>query len=359
MPEGRMPHGHPSGFTAMVPLLAFMALLGVAIGWLALSACSLTLPGIGNLIDACPAPSVAVVASFPDAQAESLRGAVLMDQIGQLERQIALAPFCPAPPPAPVPPASPRPRAEAPPPAPRRAETLAACPVRRSDRVVLLLDASTSMKFSYALDPAIERRLQVLQDRLKAEGRRPPSPDFAEAMELIRQAERVPGTSRIEIAKQAMTELVDAADPNVAFDLISFAQCGPPRHEGHFSPAQRSALNRAIANMPLRNSTALTAALEALPGLIPRDGATGRPINVVLISDGYDSCGGDPCAAAARLEQARPEINVNVVAISRGIEAIRCVANKTGGQFLQSGDIANLAPLLRAASGQDVPEHCR
>ncbi|KAA0675699.1 hypothetical protein [Roseomonas genomospecies 6] len=118
-------------------------------------------------------------------------------------------------------------------------------------------------------------------------------------------------------------------------------------------------MKQAIGGTSLRSSTALADAIDALSGLIPREAGSGRHLNVVLISDGYDSCGGDPCAAAARLERERPEINVNVLAISRSIDAIRCVAERTGGQFLQPDAVTSLAPLLRTAAGQNVPDHCR
>ncbi|WP_207457520.1 hypothetical protein [Azospirillum sp. SYSU D00513] len=335
----------PSRAAAAAGLFGLLAVLAVVIGWLALSACGLFLPGVGWLLDSCAvaAPSIS------QEEAERLRGATLAEEARQLERRLAQAASCPTPPPgAPL-------HAAAPQPPPQ----LAACPVRRSDRVALLLDASTSMKLSYTLDPDLERRTMEAAQKVEASGMGRASPAFAELQSLLQEMEAAPGTPRIELAKQALTQLADAADAETGFELISFAQCGPPRHQGRFSPAQRAELKRAISGTELRDSTALADAIAALPRMIPREEGAGRPLNVVLISDGNDSCGGDPCAAAAQLEQERPEINVNVLAITRSIGAIRCVADRTGGQFLQAGDAASLAPLLRTAAGQNVPDHCR
>lgn len=323
----------PGRAAAAAGLFGLLAVLAVVIGWLALTACGLFLPGVGWLIDSCAAPAIG------QDQAERLRGAALAEEARQLERRLAQAASCP--PPA------------------QSAPQPAACPVRRSDRVVLLLDASTSMKWSYTLDAGLERRAGEAGERLRASGMDRSSLAFAEFQSLLREIETAPGTPRIELAKQALTQLADAADAQTGFDLVSFAQCGPPHHEGRFSPAQRAELKRAINGTELRNSTALADALAALPRMIPREEGPPRPLNVVLISDGGDSCGGDPCAAAAQLERERPEINVNVLAITRSIDALRCIADQTGGQFMQAGDAASLASLLRTAAGQSVPDHCR
>ncbi|KAA0675641.1 hypothetical protein [Roseomonas genomospecies 6] len=179
--------------TAAAGLFGLLAVLAVVIGWLALSACGLFVPGVGWLIDSCavPAPSIS------QNEAERLRGATLAEEARQLERRLAQAASCPTPPPgAPLHAAAPQPPTQ-----------LADCPVRRSDQVALLLDASTSMNWSYTLDPAIERRVQDASNRARSNPLSMFSPEFAELRALQERATAAPGTPRIEVAKQALIQL--------------------------------------------------------------------------------------------------------------------------------------------------------
>jgi hypothetical protein len=48
-----------------------------------------------------------------------------------------------------------------------------------------------------------------------------------------------------------------------------------------------------------------------------------------------------------------------VIGIGQGTEAVRCVADATGGAFVQAEDAQTLAEQLVRAAGQDLPEHCR
>nr|WP_246337480.1 vWA domain-containing protein [Azospirillum oleiclasticum] len=172
--------------------------------------------------------------------------------------------------------------------------------------------------------------------------------------------EAVPGPRRITLAKDALTSLVDAASQNVAFDFVTFAPCGPPQHRGHYPADRRAELKQAIRNTALNDSTSLAEAIRALPSLVARRSAgQGQAINVVLVSDGFDSCGGDPCAAAAAVERQRSDIDINVVAVSRAIEGLNCISRNTGGKFFQPRDTSQVAQLLARAAGQASPDSCR
>ena len=315
---------------AAVALFSLFTLMAVIIGWMALPACGFSLPGIGQIINSCTLPPTTVIGI---ERSDRLATAVLQEEVLQLERQLAQAPSCPVPANGTL--------------LHGARQDLAACPVQRSDNVALLVDASSSMKWSFTLDPELERRASNS------------SLSQGERSDAIRQILETPGTPRMDVARQALKQLSDAADASVSFDLISFAQCGSPNHRGKFSPADRARLNQAIDTIVADNATALAEAILALPRLLPGNEAAGQKTNVVLVSDGYDSCGGDPCAAATALRQMRPDISINVVAMSRSIEQLRCVSDATGGQFLQPDGVEELAPLLRTASGQDAPAHCR
>lgn len=351
-------------------LFTAFAAVAVACGWLALTACGLELPGLG-LIDACRAPP-AVPAAVSADEAERRREMVLTEELSQIERRLSLAPSCPRPPaPPPAPPAPPVPTpasvpappapAPKPPPKPQqpRAEAKPACEVRRSDNVVLLLDVSGSMEVSYDVPAELERRLNQLDQQFQAAGVLERIALGGELAAIERKINAVPGRKRIDLAKDALTELVDTADPSVSFDFATFSTCGPPRRHGRFPADQRPTLKQSIREVELTDHTALAATIQALPSIVPRRSESpDQPINVVLVSDGFDSCGGDPCAAAAALERLRPDININVVAVSRGIDELRCIARNTGGRFFKPSDTSQITNLLKAAAGQASANSC-
>ena len=54
---------------------------------------------------------------------------------------------------------------------------------------------------------------------------------------------------------------------------------------------------------------------------------------IVLITDGGENCGGDPCAFARQLMQKRSDVHIDVVLVSSSSKALACLANTTGGHF--------------------------
>ena len=55
---------------------------------------------------------------------------------------------------------------------------------------------------------------------------------------------------------------------------------------------------------------------------------------MVVVSDGGDTCGGDPCAAARAAKAVKPDLTINVIDLSGGTDGgvLRCVADAGGGK---------------------------
>jgi hypothetical protein len=247
--------------------------------------------------------------------------------------------------------------------------------------VVLVLDASTSMDWDFDLDPGVEQRIVEVDDRARQLAERiealQQSGDLfrlmaeiaslqqehqailRERQTLERAVDDPAKIDRIEVAKRALTEVVQAAPDDVVFGLVSFNACGAPQRHGHYAPSERDRLLHRLGIIELGDYTALADTIRTLPQIVRGGQSEEEPVNVVLVSDGKDSCGGDPCAAAAALKAAAPHAYVNVIAIGRNAEEVRCVADATGGMFVQAEDAQALAEQLVHAAGQDLPEHCR
>jgi hypothetical protein len=352
--------------------LLLALLLGFAY-WLLLNACGLRMLQGSALLTFCPAPAAAPGLD-PALASEITRQRALEGELERLELALLRAPECAPPAPAepPAPEEEPR-RADAPP--------LEPCPQRRPVEVVLVLDASNSMGWDFDIDRATEdrrieldERAQRLQQRIT---RMQQSGDIFglmvqlmtlqqerqailnEAEALQRALDRPDRINRIEVAKQALTGVVDASPDDLDFTFVTFNNCGRPQVQGRFGPGQRGPLISRIQRTVLGDNTALAATIAAVPQMIESGRSAEEPVNVVLVSDGADSCGGDPCAAAAALKRTLPHAYVNAIAISRDAGAVRCVPEATGGLFVQADDAERLAAELARATGQDLPEHCR
>ena len=218
--------------------------------------------------------------------------------------------------------------------------------------MLLVVDTSLSMSLPYNLDPNVEDRLYELQESGSLF-------DQIAAMQLLQQIDQSPGPERIDVAKSAMQDIVTAAPEDVRFGLVSFNICASPNYHGNYAYPQRPALQQTIQQLTMGEYTALADTLSSLHQITDAGRSPDRPMNIILLSDGVDSCEGDPCAAARQLKSQMPEGFVHVIAISQRIQELSCISDITGGLFLQAADADSLAEQLRQATGQDLPAHCR
>ncbi len=71
---------------------------------------------------------------------------------------------------------------------------------------------------------------------------------------------------------------------------------------------------------------------------------TTTPKKIVLITDGGENCGGDPCAFARSLMRKRSDIHIDVVLVSSYSKSLSCLASTTGGHLYNIdnlGDFTN------------------
>jgi Ca-activated chloride channel family protein len=83
-----------------------------------------------------------------------------------------------------------------------------------------------------------------------------------------------------------------------------------------------------------------------------------KPAEIVLLTDGEETCGGDPCALARALKASGKQLTIHVIGFrARGTPSLdgpfksRCLADETGGQYLSAGTEAELEEALRKTLG--------
>jgi Mg-chelatase subunit ChlD len=331
----------PTRVRLLAPALwtALALFLGIE-AYLALIACGVSI--FSYQLRNCPAP-------VPEQAAPAASLDDILRRIRQAEARLTERPACragdatplqvpaelrqaPGTGPAAAPPSPDAPQG---PVAPRHPAS-SACTEPRSEQTatIVVLDGSRSMLEPYDMDPARDRDMHSRMDSGPEEQRKAAEQEFERA---------TAGSSgrRIDAARDAAAEVLEGAGGTVG--AVVFETCSVI--ETASGPAAAAARVRAVRP---QEGTPIAEALRRAASQIP-PGANGRHDgNIVLITDGGESCQGDPCAAAKDIKKERPGVVINVVDVA-GWTDIGCVATETGGFLRRGGGTIDIRPLVKEA----------
>ncbi len=226
------------------------------------------------------------------------------------------------------------------------------CPGERpkelAPQVVLVFDASGSMGKPIAQDADSEQILEQLVRGLPVFG------DVFRGMERLRRPEFK--RRRIDAAKQAAGKVIAELPSDIDIGLVVLRDCPAATKVGFYPPAQRRRLQRQIAAIHPLGGTPLGDAVAKAGEMI---NGVDRQALMVVISDGQESCGVNPCAIGRRISRVKPKLTINVVDIL-GTGAGTCLAQVTGGRVFTAQNANEIKTMLkRATADVQVPAHCR
>ena len=164
---------------------------------------------------------------------------------------------------------------------------------------------------------------------------------------------QIDGRTKLEIARETVAEVLGALPANQALGLIAYGH----RRKGDCAdielivppaPGTAAQVLAAVNGMQFLGKTPLSDAVRqaAIALRYEEEAAT-----VVLVTDGLETCAADPCALAAELERSGVDFTAHVIGfgLTRDEGAqVSCLAENTGGRYLQAADGAGLAAALRA-----------
>lgn len=177
---------------------------------------------------------------------------------------------------------------------------------------------------------------------------------------------RLPGGgTRIDAARAAVADFVGGLDPALRIGFRVYGHRSPTRdHDCQdierivaFAPAStnRAPILAKTAAVKAQGYTPITevvrAAAEALAG------EPGGHV-VVLVSDGKETCAGDPCAAARALAAADAALVIHTIGFNVDTAArmqLQCVARVARGSYSDAADAAELGARLGAAALKPLP----
>src|SRR5690606_654121 len=163
---------------------------------------------------------------------------------------------------------------------------------------------------------------------------------------------KMENSTRIEIAREVMKQFLDGYDTKQPLGVITYGHrkrgdCDdievlvPP---GNIDPA---AVSKQINALLPKGKTPLAESLRRAGSLIPK---TAEDANILLITDGLETCGGDPCAVAKEMIAEGIKVRAHVVGFGltkAEADSLACIAQLTGGQIFNPNNGEELLDALK------------
>lgn len=163
------------------------------------------------------------------------------------------------------------------------------------------------------------------------------------------------GEQRMQAAKEAVRATFGKLSPDTKVGLLAFGHrrakdCTDMEVVVPLgAESAQSIINRVLAFKPL-GETPIAASIQMAAANFAD--LKGQKNSILLVTDGVEECGGDPCAAARTLAAANFDLKVHIVGLSLDPTqraAIDCLTKETGGMFFPAEKTSDLSDAVAAA----------
>lgn len=165
----------------------------------------------------------------------------------------------------------------------------------------------------------------------------------------------VDGKPKIDIAKQAVGDLVRALPKETLLGFRAYGHQFPREENNCTDTALLSPINKVdqtqvlaqLASLKPNGYTPIEYSLLQAKNDFPSTSELGKM--VILISDGKETCGGDPCKAVKELNKSGFNIVINAVGFDVDNEAksqLECIAKVSGGEYRDARNASELTDSL-------------
>ena len=163
---------------------------------------------------------------------------------------------------------------------------------------------------------------------------------------------RVDGEPKIEIARRVLTRTLVELEKGTSTGLVVYghrrrADCGDVELMVPLGSAEAGAIRKKVSAIVPKGKTPIAASLSAAAKAFA--GREGEANNIILISDGIETCKGDPCKVAADLSSRGIATRIHVVGFdvdAKARDQLRCIAKKGGGRYFDAADAGELDAAL-------------
>jgi Ca-activated chloride channel family protein len=173
--------------------------------------------------------------------------------------------------------------------------------------------------------------------------------------------------SRLDRVRQALVKVLPAAGRTRRLGLMvygpgsNFDTCKNVTVRLMPTPNAGERIMAMVDALRPQGRTALTSSVEEAARILHY---SERPAVIVALTDGQETCGGDPCGLARQLKAANPRLTVHVIGYRltpmNGAAppfSERCLADETGGIFATAETTEQLASALSETLGCPAVTH--
>ncbi|MDO9499793.1 VWA domain-containing protein, partial [Falsiroseomonas sp.] len=154
--------------------------------------------------------------------------------------------------------------------------------------------------------------------------------------------------TRIEVARDVVGDYFTSRDQAVPLAVIAYGhnRRGDCRDIEVIAPMGRApgaSLAQRLRGLVPRGMTPLTDSLRQARAQIPD---TAEAADIILVTDGLETCQGDPCALAAEFAAEGIKIRAHVVGFGltgAQVQSLSCITEQTGGRLFETNSGAELA----------------
>lgn len=162
---------------------------------------------------------------------------------------------------------------------------------------------------------------------------------------------QVDSTHKVLLARSGLETLLAQQPADAAIGLVTYgnhhkSDCNDVSVVAKPGERDTPTLLQTINGIAPYGRSPISAALEQATRLLDGTG------NILLVSDGPESCQANPCVTAAHLRTAHPDLRIHVLSFEdkQDSNSLRCVAEEGAGQFALIQDVNQLAAQLSQAS---------
>ncbi len=162
---------------------------------------------------------------------------------------------------------------------------------------------------------------------------------------------KIDKTTKIETARKVMGEVIEKIPSGTSVGLMVYGH----RRKGDcrdielvYPPGVLDTVRfmETVRQINPRGKTPITLAIQSAARALP---SGTDPVYIILISDGIETCDGDPCNAAAELRSKMANLIIHVVGFGvtgDAVDQLSCIAQKGGGRFFEASSAADLSRSL-------------
>ena len=157
------------------------------------------------------------------------------------------------------------------------------------------------------------------------------------------------GRVRLDVARETIVEALGAWPAGAKLAVVAYghrrtSDCSDIETIVPLGPVSTGEIKRKLADLRARGKTPLSDSLRSAASLLPAEGG-----DIVLVSDGLETCAADPCAVARDLTAAKAKVTIHVIGLGLTNDEraqLQCIAENGGGRYFGAADGKELATAL-------------